>query len=235
MVNLPNSFLNKHNLYYSKQRSLENTGRITSPGSQYVIQLLKGGYAGDQYREGDGRKVLDVGCGSGFNCISFAMMGWEVYGCEISEAIVEHAKKTIGNYGFDAEIRVGENEAIPFADGMFEFLLSVNVIHYVQSETGIGKTVAEYARVLKPGGRILLLTNHPQNWLLEGCESVDSNRVRVDLPGDYRDGEFLYLFHTKEELFDKLSPHFCKIMLGENRLDFFSRTLRHWILTAVKK
>lgn len=235
MVNLPKPFVEKHNQYYENIRGAENVGRISSPGSQYIIQLLKGGYLGEEYKEGLGRKILDVGCGSGFNCVSFAMMGWHVFGCEISDHIVAHARETINNYGYNATIVVGENEKVPFPDSMFDFLLSMNVIHYVQTEIGLRKTIEEYARLLKPGGRLLISTNHPKNWLLEGCEPVDLNRVRVSLSGDYRDGEILYLFHTREELCDKFSPYFCEIMLGENRLDFFSRTLRHWILTAVKQ
>lgn len=235
MVNISDRFVEKHNDYYSGVRSGQNKDRIVSPGSQYLIHLLKGGYLGGDYIQGRGRKILDVGCGSGFNCISFAMMGWQVYGCEITEAIAEHALTTIQRYGFDAEILVGENENIPFPEGMFDFLLSLNVIHYLRSEEAVQKTISEYARVLKPGGRFFLSTNHPENWILQDSEPLEGQRFRVSLPGDYRDGEILYLFNKKADLEKNFSPFFDKIMAGENRVDFFSRTLRHWILTGVKK
>lgn len=235
MANLPNSFIEEHNIYYRGRRKSENEGRIVSPGSQYMIHLMKGGYLGDDYREGRGRKVLDVGCGSGFNCVSFAMMGWEVYGVEITESIVEHTKTEVKKYGFDAEILVGENENIPYPDSMFDLLISMNVIHYVQSKSAVRNTIQEYGRVLKGGGRIFLSTNHPENWLLDRSTTIDKNRVRLSLPGDYRDGQILFVFNSQRELQEKFSPYFRDILLGENRFDFFTRILRHWILTAAKK
>ncbi len=234
MVNMPDKFIKGHEEYYSDVRALQNKERIVSPGSQYLIHLLKGGYLGEDLKEGAGRKVLDVGCGSGYNAVSFAKMGWQVSGVEITEDIVAHARKTVRSFGYDPDIKVGENENLPFAKNEFDFLLSLNVIHYVQSEEAAHKTISEYARVLKPGGRIFLSTNHPDNWLLEGAKKIADNLVRVSLQGDYRDGETLFLFRSQDELKDKFATYFEDIQVGKNRFDFFARTLLHWIITAVK-
>jgi SAM-dependent methyltransferase len=202
---------------------------------QYLIHLLRGGYLGDEYCDGQSRKLLDVGCGSGFNCVTFAMMGWDVSGCEINEEVCAHARETIAGYGYDISIDVGENENLPYDDGTFDFLFSMNVIHYVQSEEAARRTVSEYARVLKTGGRVFISTNHPDNWLVKHCEELGSHMVRITVPGDYRDRQTLFLFDSELMLEESLSPHFSQIVTGENRFDFFTRTLRHLIVTGVRE
>ncbi len=234
MVNMSEDFEHRHNEYYRATRHAQNSNRISAPGMQYLVHLLRGGYLDRGLQEGNGRKMLDVGCGSGFNSVTFAMMGWEVEACEINQEIVEHARRTIKAYGFDIHVKIGENENLPYEDGSFDFLLSMNVIHYVQGEEAVKKTIDEYARVLKKGGRILLSTNHPDNWILQGAEHVRKNVIKVNLPGDYRDGQNLFLFSSEEMLARYFSSHFGEIMTGENRFDFFTKQVRNLLLTGIK-
>jgi SAM-dependent methyltransferase len=235
MIKMNKKFVEKHQEYYATVRTIQNSGRIISPGEQYIIHLLKGGYLGQEYTEVKGRKALDVGCGSGFNLVSLALMGWQAYGIEITEDIVEKAAKNVESYGSKAEITVGENENIPYPEDTFDLLLSMNVIHYVQSREAVSRTVKEYARVLKSGGRFFLSTQHPDNWLVKDAETVGVGMVKVRFPGDYRDGQVLFQFCDQNELQDVFKPYFDHIMLGENRFDFFTRVLRHFIITGVKK
>ncbi len=234
MVNMPKEFEKQHSEYYASTRSSQNSGRISAPGMQYLVHLLKGGYLGNELRDGAGKKMVDVGCGSGFNSVTFAMMGWHVEACEINKDIVKHARETVLKYGFDINIKIGENEHLPYSDGMFDLLLSMNVIHYVQSEEAVKKTIQEYARVLKKGGRLILSTNHPENWLLDRHHQLNGNLIRVNFPGDYRDGQTLFLFRSRDMLHSYFSTHFEKIMVGENRFDFFTKTIRNWVLTGIK-
>lgn len=226
--------LRLHEDYYRNERMRQNLERVTTPGSQYVVQLVKGGCLGD-YAVGRGRRMLDVGCGSGFNMISFAMMGWEVHGCEISDEIVQRSIDNLRLYHCAADVVVGENEHIPFPDEYFDFVLSLNVIHYVLSDEGIGNTVREYSRILREGGRILLITNHPANWLLKDSESLGGNLSRINCPGDYRHGEAMYTFPDRDSLMRRFEPHFSDCRIGENQQEFFTKCLRHFVLTGVKK
>ena len=151
-------FKAKHVSYYRDERAAQNKGRICVPGMQYLVHLLRGGYLGEDLKNGRNRKLLDVGCGSGFNAVTMSMLGWDVTGCEINEDIVAHAKETCRSYGYEIPVDVGENEHLPYADATFDFLLSMNVIHYAESRQGMERSIREYARILKPGGRILLFT-----------------------------------------------------------------------------
>ena len=234
MVRMPADFEDKHNRYYETTRQEQNRGRILAPGAQYLVHLFRGGYLGDDYKDGRGRKLLDVGCGSGFNAVTMCMLGWDVTGCEINETVVDHARKTVAEYGYDIPVDLGENERLRYEDGSFDFLLSMNVIHYAQSREAMDRTVEEYSRVLKPGGRVLVVTTTQDNWLLKNAEYLDSNRMRVRIPGDYRQNEILYVFQNQNELRNMFKPYFSQIRTGKNRTDFFTRTLKHRLLTGVK-
>lgn len=224
----------KHNGYYRDVRVAQNKGRISVPGFQYLVHLLRGGYLGDDYKDGRGRKLLDVGCGSGFNAVTMAMMGWDVTGCEISPDIVRHARGSMAEYGYNIPVGVGTNENLPYPDAAFEFLLSMNVIHYAQSYEAIQRSVREYTRVLKQGGRLLMFTISPESWLLKNAEPVSGNMMRVKRDDDYREGELLYVFNDCQELEDEFSPWLTDILTGSNRTDFFTRTLHHWLITGIR-
>lgn len=221
--------------YYAGVRHEQNNQRIITPGSQYLVQLLKGGYLGEKYLHGRGMSALDVGCGSGYNSISLAQMGWNVRGCEISADIVQHATQNIASYGLNIPIDIGSNEALPYQDNTFDFLLSMSVIHYLQSQASVFAAVEEYARVLKKGGRLFLSTNHPDNWILKNGEWLDSNLVRVNCPEDYRDGTVLFTFSHETDFMKFFSSCFDGLTVGINRFDFFSKTLHHFILTGTRK
>lgn len=224
-----------HEAYYKGFRREQNQGRIAAPGMQQLVHLFRGGYLGDDYRDGRGRKLLDVGCGSGFNSVTMAMLGWDVCGCEISPEIAAHARESMAGYGFDIPVEVGNNETLPYADGSFDFLLSMNVIHYAQSPEAMRNSVREYGRVLKPGGRILMFTITPESWLLERAKPVSENLMQVRREDDYRTDELLFVFRDKEELEGAFADVFEDIRIGTNRTDLFTRVLHHWLLTGARK
>ena len=211
-----------------------NRDRLATPGSQYVMQLLRGGYLED-YSQRQGLKALDVGCGTGYNLVSFALLGWEAYGCEISPEIVEYARANTARFGCRPHIVVGENQDLPFPDAEFDFLLSENVIHYVDSRQGLLAGLAEYARVLKPGGRLLLQTCHPDNWILAGSRRLAANLYLLRRNDDFRDQEVFYVFQDEQELRRDLAPHFRELRIGVNCQEFFRKRIVNWVVTGLRR
>jgi|GEM_PF-1047105 len=234
-MNQQNKLVKQHLNFYQGERREANKERITTPGSQYLIQLLKGGFLGDEYRSGIGKTALDVGCGSGFNCITLARLGYTVSGCEIAPEIVEEAKQNLHAYSCEGDIDLGFNENLPYDDCTFDLLISMNVIHYTASQEGVEKTIAEYARVLKPGARLFLTTNHPCNWILKRACHKGDNVFLASAHSDYRNNLLLYVFPDAKDLQKAFGHHFGKIITGENRFDYFSKVVRNFILTGVRK
>lgn len=73
-----------------------------------------------------GDKILDIGCGKGFLLYEFtrAVPGVEVAGIDISEYAIEHAKEEVKPF-----LRVGNANRLPYADGEFDLVISLNTLH----------------------------------------------------------------------------------------------------------
>jgi SAM-dependent methyltransferase len=79
-----------------------------------------------------------------------------VTGFDASTTMVELARKRLGE---DAALQVADiAEPLPFAEGVFDDVVVSLVLHYLQDWAA---PLAELRRVLKPGGRLILVVNHP--------------------------------------------------------------------------
>ena len=92
-----------------------------------------------------GMSVLDVGCGSGFAARLAADRGAEVAGLDASAALLDIARARTP----DADLRVGDMNALPWQHSSFDVVTSFNAIW-----AGCEDAAAEAARVLKPDGRL---------------------------------------------------------------------------------
>lgn len=103
-----------------------------------------------------GLEVLDAGCGSGPLTEVLRAKGAVVAGFDLSPAMVELARKRLGE---DADLRVGDLGApLPYPDDKFDLVVASLALHYVEDWAS---ALAELRRVLKPGGRLTVSIIHP--------------------------------------------------------------------------
>lgn len=103
-----------------------------------------------------GRSILDAGCGSGPLSAALRDRGALVTGVDSSAAMVALARRRLGD---DAALQVVDlSDPLPFADGAFDDVVSSLVLHYLEDW---GPTLAEFRRVLRPGGRLVASVQHP--------------------------------------------------------------------------
>lgn len=124
------------------------------------VNLLNGHYERPAMLDlaGDvtGRRILDVGCGSGPLSAALRDRGAIVTGFDLSPAMIDLARNRLGE---GADLRVHDLAApLPYADAAFDDVVASLVLHYLEDWTG---PLAELRRVLKPGGRLILSANHP--------------------------------------------------------------------------
>lgn len=102
-----------------------------------------------------GARWLDVGCGAGTLTQSLARLGAQGEAVDGSPAMIEAARQARGA-GVDGafDFRVIETvESLPYAAGSFDGVLCSSVLEYLERPEA---ALAEIARVLRPGGRLLL-------------------------------------------------------------------------------
>ena len=104
---------------------------------------------------GDAR-ILDAGCGSGRNMVALARRG-AVTGVELAEQSLEAARAR----GLGPVLPGSLDDPLPFADGAFDLAVALDVLEHVADD---GAALRELARVVAPGGR-LLVTVPQYGWL----------------------------------------------------------------------
>src|SRR3954469_4778967 len=102
---------------------------------------------------------LDAGCGDGRYLAALdADLPERVAGVDLAERILDTARARMPR----AELRQANLEAIPFDDGAFDLVLSSQVIEHVLDAPA---AAGELARVLRPGGRLVISTDNADNRL----------------------------------------------------------------------
>lgn len=107
----------------------------------------------DRIRPAQGRRILDVGCGDGVLATTLAAAGAQVTGLDASADMLATARRRADASGVALELVEGEAEHLSFADGSFDVVLSVATLCFSADPD---RPVREMARVLRPGGRLVL-------------------------------------------------------------------------------
>ena len=80
----------------------------------------------EHYALQPGNKVLDIGCGKGFQLFELTQIlpGLEVWGIDISKYAIEQGKEELRD-----RLQVGTAQSLPFPDNHFDFVFSINTLH----------------------------------------------------------------------------------------------------------
>lgn len=100
-------------------------------------------------------KVLDVGCGSGVLLARMKALGWEAEGVELDPGGVEAARAR------GVTVHQGQLADAKFPDDHFDAVHSAHVIEHVYDPVAL---LRECFRILKPGGKLVILTPNTASW-----------------------------------------------------------------------
>jgi ubiquinone/menaquinone biosynthesis C-methylase UbiE len=128
-----------------------------------------------------GAKVLEVGCGAGFDAFEFCRAGASYTGIDITPENVDRTRRHLGFYELVGDIREADAENLPFPDGSFDVVYSNGVLHHTPD---IGRAFREARRVLGPDGEFLVLLYHRNSIFYRISLGLVEHRLR----GGFRHG-----------------------------------------------
>jgi ubiquinone/menaquinone biosynthesis C-methylase UbiE len=122
------------------------------------------------------QRVLDIGCGTGLMSAKLAATGRQVLGVDLSAAMIAQARRR-GNARM--EFLKGDAENLPVESGSFDAVVNlISFHHYPHPE----KAMAEFLRVLRPGGRLVLIAFDLDSRFIQLAQRV--NHLTRSLAGD---------------------------------------------------
>jgi ubiquinone/menaquinone biosynthesis C-methylase UbiE len=98
-------------------------------------------------------RTLEVAAGTGRNLPHYERQV-ALTAIDLSEQMLDHARRRAAGLGRDVDFRVADAQALPFDEASFDTVLATLALCSIPDDTA---GVAEMARVLKPGGRLVLL------------------------------------------------------------------------------
>ena len=113
-----------------------------------------------------GRRVLEVGCGTGVFLRAAAERGLEVVGLDASAALLEVARERVP----DAELHVGDMETLPFPAGEFDAVAGFNCFFFAED---LMAALREAGRVARRGAPVVIqVWGRPERCQLEAMKNV---------------------------------------------------------------
>lgn len=120
------------------------------------------------FAETRGRRVLELGCGAGYDAFEFCRQGAVYTGIDLTPENVTRARRHLGFFGFAPAIEEGDAEALRFPDASFDVVFSNGVLHHTPD---MPRSFREAHRVLAAGGQFWVILYHKNSlyyWLTLG-------------------------------------------------------------------
>jgi ubiquinone/menaquinone biosynthesis C-methylase UbiE len=106
-------------------------------------------------------RVLEVGCGLGTDGAQFAKAGADYTGIDLTDAAIELARRRFELFNLSGTFRIADAERLDFADNSFDLVYSHGVLHHTPDTAA---AVREIHRVLRPGGRAIVMLYHRDSY-----------------------------------------------------------------------
>jgi glycine/sarcosine N-methyltransferase len=134
-----------------------------------------------QFQEARAKRLLDLGCGTGWHAAHFGRLGYEVVGADPSPALLEVARRTHGRIAGLSFVEAGFGQVRERVKGGFDAVYCVgNTLPHVRDLADLANTLADVAVALRPDGVLIVqqlnydaIVARRQRFLPLGSRTVD--------------------------------------------------------------
>ncbi|MDD5596069.1 MAG: class I SAM-dependent methyltransferase [Candidatus Omnitrophica bacterium] len=141
---MDNEVIENHKKYLERKALYKSLGYDVDKERDFILQQAKPVYG----------KILEAGTGKGYFALALAKAGYSFVTFDISADEQRFAKLNIAHFGFQKQVdfRIENGERTSFADGSFDTLFSVNVLHHLRNPYQV---TDEFIRLLSAKGKII--------------------------------------------------------------------------------
>jgi ubiquinone/menaquinone biosynthesis C-methylase UbiE len=182
-----------------------------------------------------GKRVLDLGTGTGFLAVLLALNGAQVTGVDVSEKQLEVAalRAQLSDVHRAVTFRQMAAESLDFPDDTFDAVVGSFVLHH----TDLRASGHEISRVLTPGGNAAFIETSARNRLLMLCRSHLLGRLGIPKHGS--SDEHPLNSEDEQRLYDifrgRVQYHYPQIIFLRMAAAYLG-ILRHWpVMGALKQ
>ena len=165
--------------------------------------------------DGTPQRILDVACGTGDSTVSIAKAaaeGSEIIGADISEGMMALVKGKAEKAGVSDRIslQVADGEALPYEEGAFDRVTcAFGIRNFEHKEKGL----SEFFRVLRPGGRAVILElSVPQNRLVRAAYDLYFLHILPRIGGAVSGDRAAYRYLPASVHHFPAPKEFCRLM-----------------------
>jgi ubiquinone/menaquinone biosynthesis C-methylase UbiE len=166
-----------------------------------------------------GHKVLDVAAGNGNASLAAARRWCEVVATDYVTALLERASERAAAERLAIEFRQADAEALPFADGSFDVVVSTFGVMFTPDQE---RAASEMLRVCRRGGKIGLA-----NWTPDGFIGQLFKTIGQHVPPSGAKSPALW--GTRERIAELFEPHAASVQSAQRNFVFRYRSLEHWL------
>ncbi len=167
-----------------------------------------------------GQKVLDVAAGNGNASLAAARRWCEVVATDYVPALLERARERAEAERLTIEFREADVEALPFADGSFDVVVSTFGVMFAPDQA---RAAAEMLRVVKPGGKIGLANWTPEGFIGRLFKTIGKH---VPPPPGVKSPA---LWGTQARIVELFEAHASSITTAQRSFVFRYRSPEHWL------
>ncbi len=142
----------------------------------------------------NGEVLYDLACGQGYFANIFAKSGAKVIASDISKNLIEIAKK---NYSKDISFYISPADKAPFLKN--ESVDTIVIVLAIQNIENVNEVLLEARRVLKKGGRMIFILNHPAFRVPQGSDWNFVDGVQSRIVSRYLSESKIYIDMTPGE------------------------------------
>lgn len=190
--------------------------------TEFVVRTFLGKYPGLNISLKLGYKVLDIGFGDGRNTGFLIEQGYDVYGIEITQKIVDLTMARLKSLGLSANLKVGRNSNIPFDNNFFDVVLACHSSYYCDAGETFHNNLTEISRVIKKGGWFITSLADHNSYIFKGATKLDDGYMLINNdPYKIRNGYKLWSFKNEDEIKSEFSSYFENFAFGKAQNNYY--------------